>query len=81
MIRMGMECLGPDDLGSQPKGSFVKIALAAFVKSRTVVTDLWIARRFHMGDSSRVSRDCAGAGSREDVLKISKRLEKAGSKN
>jgi hypothetical protein len=81
LIRTGMECLGLDDLGGQPKGSSVKIALAAFVKSRTVVTNLWIARRLQMGDPSRVSRYCAEAGSRADVRKISKRLEKAGSKN
>ena len=81
LIRTGMECLGLDDLGGQPKGSSVKIALAAFVKSRTVVTNLWIARRLQMGDPSRVSRYCAEAGSREDVQKINKRLEKAGSKN
>ncbi len=49
LIRMGMECLKLDDFGSQPKGSSVKIALAAFVKIRTIVTNLWIARRLQMG--------------------------------
>jgi len=62
---MSMECLRLDDLGSQPKGSFVKIALAAFVKSRTVATNLWVASRLQMGDPSRVSRYCAETGSRK----------------
>ncbi len=62
LIRMGMECLGLDDLGGHGKGSSEKIGLATFVKSRTIVTDLWIARRLQMGDPSRVSRYCAEAG-------------------
>ena len=69
------------DLDGQAKGSAVKIALADMVKSRTVVTNLWIARRLQMGDSSRVSRYCAEDGSRCDVQRIAKRLKKAGSKN
>jgi len=77
LIRTGMGCLGLDDLGGQPKGSSVKIALAAFVKSRTVVTNLWIARRLQMGDPIRVSRYCAEAGIRADLRKMSKQLEKA----
>jgi len=37
-------------------------ALAAFVKGRTVVTNLWIARRLQTADPSRMSRYCAEAG-------------------
>jgi len=59
-------------------GRFVKIALVAFFKSRTVVTNLWIAWRLQMGDPSMGSRYCRD---RDDVGKISKRIEKAGSKN
>jgi hypothetical protein len=81
LIRMGMECLGLDDLGGHGKGSSEKIGLATFVKSRTIITDFWIARRLQMGDPSMVSRYCAEAGSREHVRKISRGLEKAGSKN
>jgi hypothetical protein len=76
-----MECLGLDDLGGQPNGSSMKIALATLVMSHTVVTNLWIARRFQMGDPSSVSRHCAETKAREDVRKTSKPLEKAGSKS
>ncbi len=41
---------------------FVKIALVAFFKSRTVVTNLWIARRLQIGDPSMGSRYCAEIG-------------------
>ena len=73
LIRKGLQILGMKDLDGQAKGSAVKIALAAMVKSRTVVTNLWIARRLQMGDPSRVSRYCAEAGNRSDVRRISKK--------
>ncbi len=81
LIREGLQTLGIKDLDGQAKGSAVKIALAAMVKNRTVVTNLWIARRLGMGDPSRVSRYCTEAGNRSDVQRIAKQLEKAGSKN
>ena len=81
LIRTGMETLGIRDLSGQAKGSSVKIALAAFVKNRTVVTNLWIARRLQMGHPSRVSRYCTEAGSRKDLQKLVKQLKKAISKN
>jgi len=40
LIRMDMECMGLDDLGGHPKGSSVKIALAALLRCRTVGTNL-----------------------------------------
>ena len=57
MIGTPREC--PAGLAAE---RFVKIALAAFFKSRTVVTNLWIARRLQIGDPSMGSRYCAEIG-------------------
>jgi putative transposase len=81
IVREGMRCLGIIDFQGHRKGSPEKIALASLVKSRTVATNLWIARRLQMGDASRVSRYCGEAESRPEVRKIKNRLKKAQCKN
>ncbi len=81
LVRRGLDLLGLGELDEIPKGDPAKIALAVFVKERTIVTNLWIARRLEMGDPSRVSRYCSEGPSREDVKRFVSRLKKAGSKN
>lgn len=65
------------EMGKSPKGSKGKIALATLIRRRTMMTNGWIAKNLHMGDPSRVSRYCAAAAARTDIMRIVGKLEKA----
>ena len=56
------------DLSKTPKGSAAKIALARFIRSRTMISNSWLSLNLHMGDPSRVCRYCSA--SRPDVEKL-----------
>ena len=61
------------DLSKTPKGSAAKIALAKFIRSRTMISNSWLSLNLHMGDPSRVCRYCSA--SRPDVEKLVVKLE------
>ena len=61
------------DLSKTPKGSAAKIALAKFIRSRTMISNSWLSLNLHMGDPSRVCRYCSA--SRTDVEKLVVKLE------
>jgi hypothetical protein len=61
------------DLSKTPKGSAAKIALAKFIRSRTMISNSWLSLNLHMGDPSRVCRYCSA--SRLDVEKLVVKLE------
>ena len=78
-----MECglktlkLTKQQLATLPKGDSRKIAIAAVVKKRTVMTNGWIAGQLNMGAPSRVSRYCSQSEARADVKPHVKRLLKS----
>jgi REP element-mobilizing transposase RayT len=52
-----------------------KIAVAILVKSRTVVSNRWLADELRMGSPSRVSRYCGEQPPRERVMELLRNLE------
>lgn len=82
IIERGLEVLGMKrgDLAEQRKGCAAKIAMAAAIRKRTVMTNAWIAEKLHMGDPSRVSRYCTEAEERSEVRKLLRKVEMSISK-
>jgi|FLOH01.1.fsa_nt_gi Transposase and inactivated derivatives len=80
LISIGKALLRLGNLATLPKNSSAKIALAAFVKARTTVSNRWLGEQLAMGHASRVSRYCQEAADRPDVAKLQKLLQKAQSK-
>ncbi len=80
LIESGRILLGEEDFSTQPKNHASKVALAAFVKSRTTVSNRWLGEQLAMGHPSRVSRYCQAAEDRPEVARLVRRLEKAQSK-
>jgi hypothetical protein len=66
--------VGVQELGRLAKNDPRKIAVAAVVKSGTVVGNAWIAERLHMGAAGRVSRYCSEAGRTPEVEKLMKTI-------
>jgi len=57
-VKEGLEALAVKkiDLAKTAKGSAEKVALASFIRKRTMMTNGWRSKNLHMGDPSRVSR-------------------------
>jgi putative transposase len=60
LITQGLAMLKLGDLTSLPANHPGKVALAAFVKRRTTVTNRWLGEILFMGSYSNVSRLCGG---------------------
>lgn len=69
LVEWGLGILGvaEETLPRLAKSDARKIALASLVKSRTLVSNQWLADRLCMGVASRVSAYCGQAEGREDV--------------
>jgi len=80
LIEAGRTLLRVGDLTTLPKNHASKVALAAFVKARTTVTNHWLGERLAMGHASRVSRYCRDARTIPEVARQIRLLEKAQSK-
>jgi hypothetical protein len=68
MMVRGLAALGlrNEDLAVLAKGAPEKQVLAWWLKKRTVVSRLWIARRLGMGDESRVTQTAGVVGRAKD---------------
>ena len=77
LVQRGLEILQPGELAALPKNHPAKVALAAFVKRRTTVTNAWLARQLAMGSHSHVSRQCQGVATRPDAARWIKLLEES----
>jgi putative transposase len=77
LIARGLELLRPGDLRSLPKNHAAKVALAAFVKRRTTVTNRWLAEHLDMGSHSHVSRQCQGVTDRPEAAHLLRLLQKS----
>jgi len=77
IVKEGLEALAVKkiDLAKTAKGSAEKVALASFIRKRTMMTNGWLSKNLHMGDPSRVSRYCSAAGGRPDIRKLLRKLE------
>ena len=75
LIEAAKKDLGVFDLESRGKGSPEKIAVAAVVKARTIVTNLCLAERLKMGHPSRVSHYWRKAQANEEVQQLVRQLE------
>lgn len=77
LVEWGLGILGvtEETLPRLAKGDARKIALASLVKSRTLVSNQWLADRLFMGVASRVSVYCGQAGKRRDVVGYCEILE------
>jgi putative transposase len=80
LINNGRITLGAENFSRMPKNHASKIALGAFVKARTTVSNQWLGEQLVMGHASRVSRYCQGAADCPEVARLVLRLEKAHSK-
>jgi len=63
----------PEDLTSTGKSVDWKLAIAAALKTRTTVTNRWLATTLHMGNLHEVSRK-VGAWSRQSDPALRKKL-------
>jgi len=61
LIERGAALLGLRGIDALPRNHTDKVALAAFVKQRTTVSNRWLGEKLSMGTHSNVSRLCAGA--------------------
>lgn len=79
LVVAGLEALGvkKSDLAETAKGSAEKVALASIIRKRTMMTNGWLSKNLHMGDPSRVCRNCCSAAGRSDIKKLVRKLEKA----
>ena len=77
IVKEGLEAIGGKkiNLAKTAKGSAEKVALASFIRKRTMMTNGWLSKNLHMGDPSRVSRYCCAAAGRTDIRKLVRKLE------
>jgi REP element-mobilizing transposase RayT len=61
LLDKGLAATNPGDLRDLRRNHPVKAALAAFIKSRTTVTNRWLGEKLAMGSDSQVSRQCQRA--------------------
>jgi hypothetical protein len=80
LVAAGLEAVGlaVGDLAQAAKSDPRKIAVAAVVKSRTIVGNEWIARRLSMGAAGRVSRYCSEAALRPEVQRLMNQITSKG---
>jgi putative transposase len=80
LVTDGMRVLGLANDGVWPatarKGDLRKIALATLVKTRTCVSNEWLARRLDMGHNRSMSRLIRQGKDHHEVLKLRSQLEK-----
>jgi hypothetical protein len=76
IVKEGPEVIGVKriDPAKIPKGSAQKVALASFIRKRTMMINGWLSKNLHMGDPSRVCRYCAAAADRSDIKKLVRKL-------
>ena len=77
IVKEGLDAIGVKkiNLSKTAKGSAEKVALASFIRKRTMMTNGWLSKKLHMGDPSRVSRYCCAAAGRPDIRKLIRKLE------
>ena len=77
IVKEGLEAIGGKkiNLAKTAKGGAEKVALASFIRKRTMMTNGWLSKNLHMGDPSRVSRYCCTAAGRADIRKLFRKLE------
>ena len=77
IIKKGLAALAikKSDLSKTAKGSVEKVALASFIRKRTMVTNGWLSKNLCMGAPSRVSRYCTAAKARSDIQALVRKLE------
>ena len=77
IVKEGLEAIGGKkiNLAKTAKGGAEKVALASFIRKRTMMTNGWLSKNLHMGDPSRVSRYCCTAAGRADIRKLVRKLE------
>jgi len=77
LIVAGLKAVGlrGENLAKTAKGDPRKVAVAATVRRRTVVSNEWLARRLYMGAAGRMSRYCAEGASRSDVMRLMRSIE------
>jgi len=81
LVMLGLEHVG---LVDPPEGRMVrtrkgdprKVAIAIVVKSRTIVSNEWLAQRLEMGHSRAMSRLIRHGREIPEILKLSQKLEK-----
>ncbi|MFZ4778245.1 MAG: transposase [Terrimicrobiaceae bacterium] len=74
-VLMGNHYHKKSDLSRTAKGSAEKVALASFIRRRTMVTNGWLSKNLCMGDPSRVSRHCTAAKAGSDIQALVRKLE------
>jgi len=62
-------------LSPYAKGRAEKVALASFIRKRTMTTNGRLSKNLHMGDPRRVSRQCCAAAGRPDIRKLVRKLD------
>jgi REP element-mobilizing transposase RayT len=80
LLQRGLEVAKPGDLGNLRKNHPIKAALAAFIKSRTTITNRWLGEKLAMGSESQVSRQCQRASVDSAVAAWLRKLENASGK-
>lgn len=80
LLEEGLAILQPGDLQTLRKNHPAKAALAAYVKSRTTVTNAWLSQRLGMGSESQVSRQCQSVPQRPEAVQLLGKLKNASGK-
>jgi len=77
IIELGLALCGlrREELKEMPKGKLEKIVIASVIRKRTMMTNGWIAKELHMGDPSRVCRNCSSRKSSAATRTMIHRLE------
>lgn len=77
LVKEGLAALAikKGDLGTTPKGSTEKVALASLIRKLTMMTNGWLSKNIYMGDPSRVCRQFAAAAGCPDIGKLVRKLE------